>query len=311
MNREKQKHIMNNKFSTIVSMFLLLLLGSGCKDSAIKIYNVKDFMSEFADNNATATAKYKGQTVEFIGSFSDMENFPFLCYDTSLKTCNSAVQIFCDYNADSLKRNSIYHYLHEVYFYNTNTKEIYTNEAMNQIAKSVLTNSDRTTNTDNHDIYGKLDKVADAIHKAIKSKNSPIDTPLYLRSKEIQMNEGNGFFYPMDTEINISYPDLKAIANDIRGNKIHRCDSLRETIIDKVTLRGKIKDISIAQNGAGENVIVIHLEKVEIRNKERIFDFNTLPILDYMAGQKALEEKISGIHLITPTSDTSSSKGKL
>ena len=284
---------------TLVSVCLC-----SCKNDAIKITNVNDLIKEFNENSLTTIAKYKGQIVEFTGTFkpySEGGNFSLLGLDENMKI-NDQVRIVSNYNKDSLKRNSIFPYLEEKYFYDENTKEIYTDETMKEIASSVLTNSDQTTNNDNKDIYTKLEKVNADISKAIKSKNYDIDTAKYLQSNEIVMNEGNGFYYAMDSEIKTNYPDLINIQNDIKSNKIHICDTVQQTVVDKVIMRGKIKDITSAKTNSGQSVIVITLDNAEIVNKERVFDFSKLPILNYTAGQTTLNEKIKSIHAISPNS---------
>jgi len=306
--RHPKSHMSRNnnylkmKRTWLVMVIAATLLMTSCKNGELKVTNANDLINEFKENHITALAKYKGQTVEFVGTFglnSNEDDATFYLLDSGIRI-NNGVRVVSNYNKDILKKNSLTPYIDEKYFYNENSKEIYTDEVMKQIAKSVLTNSDQTKNNTT-DIYKYLTSVEGSIFNAMNCKNYPIDTLAYLQTKEIKIDkDGKGFFYPMDTTISTDYPDLKTIANDIKTNKIHRCDSLYEAVIDRVTLKGKIKEITFTKTNVGDDVMVIQLENSEITNKEKIFDFNKLPVLDYTAAQKAIQEKMKAVSLISP-----------
>lgn len=297
--RNPKSHMSRNfKYSTMKKTVLVMVIAAimlmiSCKNGALKITNANDLIKEFKENPTSALAKYKGQTVEFVGTFDVNidEDAPLFLVDSGWRV-NKSVRVFINYNKDSLKRKKIFPYLHETYFYNENTQEIYTDEKMNEIAMSVLTHTDRTTNRSN-EIYDILSGAEISIKSAINCKYYPIDTLAYVKTKELKVDANNsGFFYPFDTVI-ASDPDVKA-------NKIHRCDSAYENVIDKVTLNGKIKDIKFTKTNAGDDVMVIQLENPEITNKERVFDFNTLPVLDYISAKKAVQEKLISVSSISP-----------
>jgi len=289
------------KKSAILMVVIAIQLLASCKNGTLKITNANDLINEFKENQVSALAKYKGQTVEFVGTFNNISGsntdgtYPLIMIDSSLKI-NSQVRIFSSINKEYLIKNQILPYLSEKYFYNETNKAIYTDESMKELAKSALTNSDQTTDNNMGDMYDMLVRVDESIKVAMNCKNYPVDTNAYLTTREIKIDkDGNGFFYPMDTEINVSYKSLASIVNDIKANKIHKCDTSAETVIDKITLKGKIKDISFTKTNGGDDVMVIEIDNPEIVSKERVLDLNKLPALNFTGAQNALQEKIKSM----------------